>query len=360
MYRKFVAKNFRCFRDLAITDLERVNLIIGKNNVGKTALLEALFIHCGAWNPELALRINAFRGIEAVKIEFGGWAETPWDTLFKDFDVSQSVKLEGDLKGDDERTEHRVLSLKLVRDSSELAKLRISILHNNGSTHDSSKVAQVLELAYYREEQVDKYYIIADLKGIRVEPVPPPPPFPAFFQGARMRVPSKEETERFGNLENLGEQEVLLEVLRIIEPRLRRVFVRVVGEPELYGDIGLKRSMPLPLMGEGMSRLLSLILHISNAPHGVVLVDEIENGLHYTVLPKVWQAIAKAARLFNTQVFATTHSLECIVAAHEAFSKGSVYDFRLHRLDRVEDEIRVVTYDQETLTAAFEVGLEVR
>lgn len=359
MYRSFAVENFRCFRNLAITDLERVNLIAGKNNVGKTALLEALFLHCGAWNPELALRINAFRGIEAVKVEFGGWAETPWDTLFKDFDVSQSVKLEGD----DELTGHRVLSLKLVRDPSELAKLRISVLHNNGSTLGSSEVAHVLELEYYREKQVGKYYMIFDPKGLRVEPVPPSPPFPAFFQGARMRIPSREETERFGNLEDLGEQEVLLKVLRvlrIIEPRLQRIFVRVVGEPILYGDIGLKRSMPLPLMGEGMSRLLSLILHISNAPRGVVLVDEIENGLHYTVLPKVWQAIAEAARHFNTQVFATTHSLECIVAAHEAFSKGSVYDFRLHRLDRMEDEIRVVTYDQETLAAALETGLEVR
>lgn len=356
MYRSFAVKNFRCFRNLAIADLERINLIAGKNNVGKTALLEALFLHCGAPNPEMTLKINAFRGIEAVKVEFGGWVETPWDTLFKDFDVSQSVKLEGD----DELTGQRVLSLKLVRDPSELAKLRISVLHNNGSTVVSSETAQVLELAYHREEQVSKYYMIFDPKGLRVEPVPPSPPFPAFFLGARMRIPSKEETERFGNLENLGEQAVLLKVLRIIEPRLQRIFVRVVGEPVLYGDIGLKRSIPLPLMGEGMSRLLSLVLHISNAPHGVVLVDEMENGLHYTVLPKVWQAIAEAARHFNTQVFATTHSLECIVAAHEAFSKGSVYDFRLHRLDRVGDEIRIVTYDQEALAAALETGLEVR
>ncbi|MGB9902573.1 hypothetical protein [Methanothrix sp.] len=67
---------------MKLTDLDQVNLIAGKNNVGKTALLEAIFLHCGAYNPELTLRVNAFRGIEAIKIELPGWTETPWDALF--------------------------------------------------------------------------------------------------------------------------------------------------------------------------------------------------------------------------------------------------------------------------------------
>ncbi|HEK84748.1 MAG TPA: ATPase, partial [Candidatus Aminicenantes bacterium] len=86
MYKSFKINNFRCFEKLELPELERVNLIVGKNNVGKTALLEALFIHCGAYNPELALRVNAFRGIEVIKVEFTGWAEAPWDSLFYNFD----------------------------------------------------------------------------------------------------------------------------------------------------------------------------------------------------------------------------------------------------------------------------------
>jgi predicted ATPase len=58
MFTSFEAKNFRGFRDLVISELSRVNLIAGMNNVGKTSLLEALFVHCGAYNPELALTIN--------------------------------------------------------------------------------------------------------------------------------------------------------------------------------------------------------------------------------------------------------------------------------------------------------------
>jgi len=113
-------------------------------------------------------------------------------------------------------------------------------------------------------------------------------------------------------------------------------------------------------MGGGMERLASLVLVIGTIPNGVVLVDEVESGLHYSILPKVWRAIGEVARQFNTQVFATTHSLECIVAAHRAFSESERYDFRLHRLDRDKESISAVTYDQETLEAAIETGLEVR
>jgi AAA15 family ATPase/GTPase len=128
----------------------------------------------------------------------------------------------------------------------------------------------------------------------------------------------------------------------------------------LHGDIGLDRLVPLPLLGEGMARLASLVLAVGNAPNGIVLVDEVENGLHHSILPKVWRAVGEVARQFNTQVFATTHSLECIVAAHKAFTESEIYDFRLHRLDRVKETIRAVTYRQETLEAAIETGLEVR
>jgi AAA15 family ATPase/GTPase len=128
----------------------------------------------------------------------------------------------------------------------------------------------------------------------------------------------------------------------------------------LHGDIQLDRLVPLSFMGEGMVRLASLVLAIGNAQKGVVLVDEIENGIHHSILLNMWQVIAEAARQFDTQVFATTHSLECIAAAHHAFAESERYDFRLHRLERRKETIHAITYDQETLAAAIETGLEVR
>ncbi|MCH8290972.1 AAA family ATPase [Candidatus Poribacteria bacterium] len=69
MYRSFRIKNFRCFKVLSIDNLERVNLIAGANNVGKTALLEAIFLHSGATRIGLTLRLNSFRGYEQLKVD---------------------------------------------------------------------------------------------------------------------------------------------------------------------------------------------------------------------------------------------------------------------------------------------------
>ncbi|MEW6716044.1 MAG: AAA family ATPase [Chloroflexota bacterium] len=360
MYQSFKVSKFRCFRELTLADLGRVNLVAGVNNVGKTALLEALFLHCGAHNPALTLNVNAFRGIESIKLEFGRWGETPWDSLFSEFDTSKIVEL----AGENEQTGHRTLRLRVIRQPQELVKIGQSIQHSPDEPEGvplSSEIAQVLELECTEGEQRRRYYMVHDQKGVRVEPIPPPPPFPAFFLAARMRIPLAEDAERFGKLEIIGRQDALLKALQVIEPRLRRLAVVVAGgAPMMHGDIGLGRLLPLPVMGEGMARLASLVLAIGNASKGVVLVDEIENGLHHSILPKVWRAIGEVARQFNTQVFTTTHSLECIVAAHRAFSESERYDFRLHRLERVNETIHAVTYDQETLEAAIETGLEVR
>lgn len=361
MYRSFEARNFRCFRDLTINDLERVNLIAGINNVGKTALLEALFLHCGGYNPELTIRLNAFRGIETMKFESGEWIETPWDSLFADFDASKKIEL----AGVDEATGHRSLSLEIVHKAEELVELSQFLRHVPDRPERlplSSKGIQVLRLVYKENERkTGKYYMIFDLNGLRAVPIPPPPPFQAFFLTARTRIPLQEDAERFGRLELMGRQEALLKALRVIEPRLRRLAVVVAGGvPIIHGDIGLNRLVPLPVMGEGMTRLATLVLAVANAPNGVVLIDEIENGLHHTILPQVWRAIGETARDFDTQVFATTHSLECITAAHRAFAESGLYDFRLLRLERRGAAIQAVNYDRETLEAALRTGLEVR
>jgi hypothetical protein len=255
MYTSFEVRHFRCFQDLTITGLDRVNLIAGANNVGKTALLEALFLHCGAYNPELAMRINAFRGIETMKVTFGKWVETPWDSLFYQFDTQAIIEL----KSENTATGFRSLRLKVVRQPWELATSGKFTKHPEEyqGLLSSSEFAQVLRLEYKEGERHGAFNVILDPKGPpRTEPIPPAPPFPAFFQVSRMRYPFAVEAELFGKLEIHGKQDVLLRVLQLIEPRLKRLaIVMAMGEPILHGDVGTGRLMPLPVMGEGMEEL---------------------------------------------------------------------------------------------------------
>jgi hypothetical protein len=149
--------------------------------------------------------------------------------------------------------------------------------------------------------------------------------------------------------------------LKILEPRLLRLAVRVSkGGSSLQGDIGIGHMVPVNLMGEGTRRLLSIVLAIANSSGGICLIDGIENGFHYSVIKDVWKAIAQSTRKADVQLFATTHSYECIQAAHEAFVEDGTYDFALHRLDREDGDMEVVTYDKDTLGIGLELFHEVR
>jgi hypothetical protein len=221
--------------------------------------------------------------------------------------------------------------------------------------------AQVLQIAYTAAGVQRVSQMVIDEQGFRIEPPPQSSSLPGAFLSAKAGSAAEEDAKYYGDLLIVKEPYDFLRVLQIVEPRLTRVStILAAGGTILYGDIGLGRMLPLALMGDGLARFASLILRIATARRGVVLVDEIENGLHRSIIRKAWTAVAEAARLFDVQVFATTHSWECIQAAHEAFTASGTYDFSLHRLDLVDDDVRCVTYDQKTLAAALVAELEVR
>lgn len=116
-------------------------------------------------------------------------------------------------------------------------------------------------------------------------------------------------------------------------------------------------------MGDGVNRLLSIILAIATTKNGIVLIDEIDSGIHYSAMTNVWEGITMAAREFNCQVIATTHSYECLQAATEGTTRaGLADDFSYIRLDRIpkDNEIVAKVYSNDVLTAALGRGWEVR
>ncbi len=135
-------------------------------------------------------------------------------------------------------------------------------------------------------------------ENIEVELFPP-----SIFISSRLRVSPTDDAKVFSDFAQKNEQNEIVEILKIVEPRLKRLAVLVTGgTPMIHGDIGGDYLIPVSLMGEGMGRLLSIILSIMNFQGGTVLIDEIENGIHYSVMEKVWQSIDVATRKFNTQL----------------------------------------------------------
>ncbi len=354
MLQLFTIKNFRCFPDLTLKSLERVNLVAGKNNVGKTALLEALFLHLGPDNPSLAVNINLFRGMERITpketLEMWGW-------LFFEKQILETIEL----TSLDEVNARRSLRMRLQEPKKVQLREGTKEVVVTGDLMTTESWQPELMLEYEDEQgQIVASRASIEADGLKVERAKIPPRPTGIFLTQRVRFP-KIDAERFSDLERLGRQDEVLHLLRELDPRIHRLAILVTGgEPLIHADIGIRELIPLPYMGEGIVRLLSIMLAILSVPGGVVLIDEIENGLHHSVMVKVWRAIALTARQSQTQIFTTTHSWECIQSAHEAFSTDEVYDFRLHRLERVREKIEVISYDQEALRGAMTGELEVR
>ena len=108
-----------------------------------------------------------------------------------------------------------------------------------------------------------------------------------------------------------------------------------------------------------MWRMLGLALALSNAKGGILLVDEIDTGLHYSVMENMWRMISERAVALDVQVFATTHSRDCYESlAAVAPPESGPADVTIQRID--EHRKRAVRFSNDEVVAAAERGIEVR
>ena len=375
MYKSFRVQNFRGFKDLRLDDLARVNLIAGKNNTGKSALLEAILTYTGEYDSSILLRI--FDETRRSSSIFGrdkglGAIDPGWTTLFHRFETAEEICLSG------QRDEH-VTRNGYEGKTSKSERLVISIVNNDSFPQDISLHRTERERVVDADGPMllfrDKYETRISFNpfssrassaypiGERREPGRITKHDSSFLP--THQLPSVEkEAALFSVLRRTQQDEKLLTLAKNVEPRLTQVELLHNGPHiEVHGHInGLVQPLPLSSMGEGMRRIFSLMLAISTTGKGIVFIDEIENGLHHSIHVDVWRAIAEAASAYNVQIFATTHSYEMIRAAHEAFLDDEPYDFRLHRLDRSTktNEIVPTTYNRFSMSAAIDLEAEVR
>ena len=372
MIKDLTIKNFKTHRDLEMKDLANVNILLGKNNSGKTAVLEALFLLYHSLNrtdTHVTLDLlNYMRGYIN-----GADSGEKWNSLFYNWDFSKEIYIEAKEDVEQNNTEKdniRSLSIKPiitgkrpdsfsaigVMDLSGITKgLSWTITYPSGN----SVKYQIEDLDTMTEQQKieDNENLLASFKEaiiVRTD-----------FISARGLTNIRREAERFSRLEvenRVDKINELLKILRNFEPNLKRLFIGATKNgTTIYGDIGLDRPIPLPLMGDGMLHAFSIALSMVNSQNGLVLIDEIENGLHYSVLTEVWRMILQTSHDLIVQVFATTHSDECLKAAYEAVDSLEYYDnLKLFRFDRTEDETKVVDYSTKQLLYAIASEQEVR
>ncbi len=317
MFAALEIENFRGFGKLALEDLGRVNLVVGKNNTGKTSLLEAINLLARPKAIEILpglFRANAGR----VGDRFYGWLVR---------DGAEAASLAARVEGVERRV---VLS---TRDASAVGAGNLVQDWDRGP------------LRMYRSDiffQPDASLVV---HAVSVQHRGPDSMVDAFAEA--VRAPADER-----------QMEALL---ASVDPRIKSVRLDAIEEkPFIVVDIGLSSRVPLSQAGQGIYRLVAIFSELLGSKPRICFIDEIENGIHYSALPAVWRGIAEVAARLDIQIFATTHSRECLIAAHEVFASRPTYDLRVVQLYRIGDAAGGRVLDAAHVQAAIDAEIEVR
>jgi hypothetical protein len=321
MLTRVKIENYRCFKSYSVEDLSQINLFVGKNNSGKTALLEGIQFLMSAGDPaalyeaavrrgELVLDLanppNYRRRDVLVDIEhlFDGHNLSPDSRVTFSGDdgltpVHVDVKTHSDeVQNNSQENELSGLTL-LITTTQSIGSKRVSDFRITADGGVDFKLPPLMRLAGVRRRSYGQ-------KVLFVEP---------------NSIDSRDLAVMWDEITVKGLDTDVTEAMRVIEPGLDSVrFLSSVlssGYSLARGGIavglnGQDARVPLGSMGDGMHRLLALATSLAFTTEGSLFVDEIDTGLHYSVMPDMWNLVISKAIASSTQVFATTHSWDCL------------------------------------------------
>ena len=317
MLNSFYIKNFRLFKALQIERLGQVNLLVGKNNSGKTCLLEALWIYASCAAP------NVLRMIISEREEY--WEH--WESW-----QNQTALHQGTLQFPPQKHPARYLfhgyqwtdeNEGIQIGAFEPAPNRLDILLRSGELLTEG-LATWFNCQFLTTRQLDTNTMVNLWDNVTLTP----------------------------------KEDFIIKGLQLVDSNIRKINVTRGSEVPIvvYKD----ERLPLKNLGDGMTRVFHLILSLVSATDGFLLIDEFENGLHWQVQPSLWAMVFQLAEELNVQVFATTHSRDCVNGFQAAWEtqeeKGS-----FHRLTHRPTQGAVaIPYDCETLSDTLEMGGEIR
>lgn len=361
--KRLTINGFRSIKELELKEAKRINLLVGKNNCGKTSILESIFLTIGPTNPQLTLNIHNFRDLVFTE-------DNDFRFLFYKLDFENSLKLRAELSSGEVRllTIKPLINLQTSEIKEELAKTEIGNLevnaNSNVSVSENSQIGGiVLEFQSGKLNQSKKITNTSSYKSqisIRDGIVIPK----GYKENGRgvyqsMKTVLVQLDKRFSRLLIEKKTEPVIKVLREVDKNL--IDLRMGANGLIYCDLGYPRMLPLNIMGDGIRRVLAVILAVSDAKDGILLIDELENGFHYRTLSTLWKALIAAAKEFNVQIFATTHSYECIKSLKEKLIEENDSDFAmLYRIERDKEDHEVIMIDQKSLISSIESDWEVR
>lgn len=360
MYESIGIQRFRQFQVFELPNLTRVNLLVGRNNAGKTSLLESVEMLASGGRAPSLLRGPRRRGeVSSEPIEDRpGRREFDIRHLFRGHKLENGTFFE--LRGRSE-TQETVVRCDVGQIPHDESQLELS--------SDGLESEPQLALTLHGPENPDGILLPVSSRGTVMSDATRRPALsgqgasPVVFLGTE-GADAYSLQQIWDGLVLTSEEEKVTAAMRIIEPSIERLaftsgelrsssvaFVKLGGEDE---------RVPLGSLGDGTRRLLALAIFLARAAGGVLLVDEIDTGLHYTTLESMWRFVIEAARRLDVQVFATSHSGDCVrsLAWLQSDDSNLASEVSVHRIEKGVNE--AVRYSAAEIETAARHHIEVR
>lgn len=353
MIRELTLENFRAFRVLHLAGLGRVNLLVGANNSGKTSVLEAVsFLASGGDPLELHASLSR-RGEQGLGDEDPARSprEDAVDVRHVFFGRKIGDNITSTIGSVDEHGKRISLRLSTPRVSDEeLPEWRDAVARQRRRLGRSEPVAvdldrsgrlpRFLEVASQGASTIKAVLLLtggltsANATGSRRVEVSSPVLF--------ISTAGLDDDELAGLYDKIvitPEEATVVAALREVEPGVNRIATRQLGYSErgfVVGIEGVAEQVPLGGLGDGVHRMLAIALSLVTARGGYLLIDEIDTGLHHTVMQKMWALVFETAKRLDVTVFATTHSYDCVhalstISRPDDLSSGEVSLIRIER-----------------------------
>ncbi len=346
-------KNFRGIDHLRIDDFSRVNVFLGQNSSGKSSVLECILLLMGMSNPDLPQAINAIRSRS-----FSNFADLGY--LFHNYDLKVKPEVAAELF--DESNRHLSLEMTYIFDE----KSQSNVQDGHIPTSETKTFLNTLRMAFDIESGQNKTSYEC---GITVNPQ-------GLISNKRMAEGYLEKNSvafissdlAAGNpandlveLAKRKRKDIVTERLQHFDSRITTL--EILNNVAYVGLEGIDQLLTVNMQGDGLRRYLNIVAASANPMNNILLIDEIENGLHYSAYKKLWEAIFALAVGTNKQIFVTTHSKETIQKLNLMLTEHQEYqqEMRLYTIAKtLKKGHQAYKYTYDGLSGACENDVELR
>jgi len=350
---KLIIKNFRCFQDFTLDNIRPVTLIAGANNAGKSTILESLFLFVDRYESGVFFKLNNGRGIDELCL----MPKMVWEPLFANMNINNNISIcvinDGELQ-----------TAIFGKDNSvSISSISPSLLKNQEL---GMPIANSYPLKLWYEDNTNKdisYFIITERGVTRSSPGPVKIITSLiYYISSKTHINPQDAAEWYSKVELTGDKAKCIEILKLLNNQVRDLSVILIGGiAQIFVDLGLASRLPINMLGDGILKLMHITLIMLTNPGAIILIDEIENGFHYSFYPKLWQIIGKLSTETKCQVFATTHSYECINGASILTTNADTPElFRFIRIDQSDGRIIPHIFDNDSFEYAVKNNWEIR